>query len=887
MPLSANQNDPLLGRKINNAYEIVKPLASGGMSVVYLANQLSLNRNVVLKVLRPSLNDEDFINLFLREARIISQLNHPNVVGVFDFGKTPEDGIVYLAMEYLEGEDLEVIVKQKGGIALAQIMWVIEQLCNGVHAAHKLNIVHRDLKPNNVMVSRLAGDTTAIKILDFGISKPLSEEDLKHTRLGMIMGTAGYLAPEQIEGRLDIDTRADIYALGAIIYFMATGKKPYSGASREIIMGRQISEPPPKLDPMSVKDTDVLVLQQVINKAMAKDRDDRYASVKDLWADVLNHAQQYQKVAVSQTTHTESQNLETVVLDRDQQCQYRFVFNSEIEADKSVQDVRQALQDAMNFSDKQLNALFTGKRVIVRKNLALQSAQRIERQFKRCGALGKIEEMEEATRVKPGGRKANEGPDVTKNSLPTAELLQPISAAEVTRVQELVRAEDVNTPEERLNPEDVLSVTQRPTHIRPRKKRLPWLGWAVTALLLLGPVLYYSPVNRYEIMDLWMVHVNKFQSPRGVESDRIRLAMSAPFRGSAREIGRSMRIGIESYIEHVNENGGVNGRLIELMAANDNYEPEKAQENIEVFIHPDAGAFALLGAVGTPTTKSILPITLKNRMIVFGSFSGASFLRKSPPDRYVFNYRASYFEETAAIVQHYTKIKNIDPNKIAVFYQNDSYGQDGLQGVIQALNRAGVAPETVIKAAYERNSSNIFDAAELFTSRIEEIEALIIIGTYSASAEFTVHMRQNGFSGEIANVSFVGSRALAEKLLEYGPEFTDKILVTQVVPHYDSYATGMLLYRESLKKYFPNEETDFISAEGFIAARIFIEALDSVGRYFDAEDVANLLESISGHDIGIGTEIGFSPSNHQASNRVWGTVLNQKGQFEEIDLNAP
>ena len=190
MPLSANQNDPLLGRKINNAYEIVKPLASGGMSVVYLANQLSLNRNVVLKVLRPSLNDEDFINLFLREARIISQLNHPNVVGVFDFGKTPEDGIVYLAMEYLEGEDLEVIVKQKGGIALAQIMWVIEQLCNGVHAAHKLNIVHRDLKPNNVMVSRLAGDTTAIKILDFGISKPLSEEDLKHTRLGMIMFAA-------------------------------------------------------------------------------------------------------------------------------------------------------------------------------------------------------------------------------------------------------------------------------------------------------------------------------------------------------------------------------------------------------------------------------------------------------------------------------------------------------------------------------------------------------------------------------------------------------------------------------------------------------------------------------------------------------------------------
>ncbi|HEX4940631.1 MAG TPA: serine/threonine-protein kinase, partial [Candidatus Kapabacteria bacterium] len=182
--------DPLIGRILNNAFRIESLLADGGMSRVYLAHQISLARTVVIKMLLPGFNDPDFIQLFLREARVNSNLNHPNIVGVFDFGQT-EDGLVFLAMEYLEGATLADVVQGQGdgqkGLTLANIVWLMEQLCNAVSAAHQQQVVHRDLKPGNVMVARLAGNTTVVKVVDFGISKPMDEENLKHTQMGAVM----------------------------------------------------------------------------------------------------------------------------------------------------------------------------------------------------------------------------------------------------------------------------------------------------------------------------------------------------------------------------------------------------------------------------------------------------------------------------------------------------------------------------------------------------------------------------------------------------------------------------------------------------------------------------------------------------------------------------
>src|SRR5690606_16765833 len=177
------------------------------MSRVYLAHQLRLSRTVVIKMLLPGFNDEDFIQMFLREARVNSNLNHPNIVGVFDFGST-DDGLVFLAMEYLQGATLADVVLGQRGLTLGNIVWLLEQLCAAISAAHQHQVVHRDLKPGNVMVAQLSGSTTVVKVVDFGISKPMDEENLRHTQMGAVMGTPGYLAPEQIMGR-GIDHRAD------------------------------------------------------------------------------------------------------------------------------------------------------------------------------------------------------------------------------------------------------------------------------------------------------------------------------------------------------------------------------------------------------------------------------------------------------------------------------------------------------------------------------------------------------------------------------------------------------------------------------------------------------------------------------------------------------
>ncbi|MFT7129969.1 MAG: serine/threonine protein kinase, partial [Gammaproteobacteria bacterium] len=143
------EKNSLIGQVFNNTYRIDRLLADGGMGQVYVAEQLSLARPIVLKVLQPEFNDEDFIQLFLREARINSQINHPNVVSVIDFGRS-EEGVVFLAMEYLGGKNIEELVAAGGSFSLSNVLWLMQQVIAGVHAAHQLNFVHRDLKPQNV-----------------------------------------------------------------------------------------------------------------------------------------------------------------------------------------------------------------------------------------------------------------------------------------------------------------------------------------------------------------------------------------------------------------------------------------------------------------------------------------------------------------------------------------------------------------------------------------------------------------------------------------------------------------------------------------------------------------------------------------------------------------
>ena len=777
--------DPLIGKILNGSYRIESALADGGMGVVYIAEQLSLARKVVLKILRASFFDEDFVELFLREARINSQLNHPNVVSVFDFGKT-EDDIVFLAMEYLDGQTLNDIVVAQGGLSLAKCLWVMEQICSSVNAAHKMQVVHRDIKPNNVMISAVSGDTMIAKILDFGISKPLQEQDLKHTRMGMVMGTPGYIAPEQISGQRDIDTRVDIYALGALLYFMMTGKAPYQGASGEIIMNRQLSKPLEPLDSTSLVDPKVSILFPAVEKAMALERSERYPDVKQFWTDVVNCAK------------------------------------SNDGSNRNVNDQLQTL-----------------------------------------GAIGAEEVIQDATRIINREQRAE-----IDNSLPTVSLLEAISVSDIKSAEDFHARQNkptntsLGSVQRSSHPKYSVNQGSQPSTSKSGIK-LRLLSSGLLLVLLVTTAWIYKPL-RYAAMDAFWYTLTGADKPRGVNSETIQMGMTAAFSGSAQAIGHSMRLGIHAYFNRINSLGGIHGRALKLIDLDDGYEPDRAIDNVAKFLEKESGVFAMIGNVGTPTAKAILPLALESKTILFATFSGSPILRNNPPDRYVFNYRASYGEETAKLIHYFVGEQEVDPKRIAVLYQNDSYGTTGLIGVEEALEKYGISHRDIISASYKRNTSQVSAAVDVLSNQENPLEAIILVSTYAASAQFIKEIRLSSYEGVFGNVSFVGSRALAERLQEIG-ESGQGVIISQVVPLYTSYATGVLQYREDLAKYYPGEAPNFISLEGYIIAAIFSEALQRAGRYFDTERVVDALETLNNFDLGIGTDINFSGSTR---NRV-------------------
>jgi serine/threonine protein kinase/ABC-type branched-subunit amino acid transport system substrate-binding protein len=871
--------DPLIGQVLKESFRIDKILAEGGMSQVYLGYQLSLSRLVALKVLSPELNDDDFIDLFLREARVCSQINHPNVVSVLDFGQSDE-GIVYLAMELLDGETLGDLITAKGPLPLNKTAWLMEQVISGVSAAHQLDVIHRDIKPNNIMISRVSGNDTVVKVLDFGISKPLSEDDLKHTRLGTVMGTAGYLAPEQIEGKRDIDKRADVYALGAILYFCLTGTKPFKGASHEIIMSKQLKAELLPLNQQPAVDPSIYPLQCVIDKAMHVDREQRYPNAKSMWNDLHDVIFSAKDSAEKVSADKDSMLGLGEQFDNDV-TRYQYSFSGQAKEGIEFKGAVEKIVAVLKFSDKSKKALLSGKRIIVQKDISKAKVEKINSHFDKAGLVGQVQEMPMATRIFI--RQENTSPDV---SMPLIINMEPVGVSDINDLKqsksvEALKASISPTTHLRTSPSKIYQ--DRVKAIRSKRKKLVSASVSALLVLALASAWFIAPVH-YAIHDFWVHTIQGKTVARGVSENQINIGMSAAFNGSARELGRSMRIGVESYFHAINAQGGVHGRNLKLVAKNDSYEPAQAKENVSEFLDPKSGVLAMLGNVGTPTAKAILPAVLESNTILFGTFSGASLLRNNPPDRYVFNYRASYSEETEAIVHYFVSIKGIDPKKIAVFHQDDSFGRDGLSGVEKALTEYQVPASNIATAVYKRNTSQVSEAVFEFSQQLDEIEAVIIVGTYSASAAFTRQIKDKGFRGEIANVSFVGARALSELLLEQGAVYLDNILITQVVPHYDAYATGVLNYRNDLKAFFPNEEANFISLEAYISASIFVEGLQRAGRYFDTEILIDQLESIDALDLGIGSMISFAASNHQASHRVWGVSIQADGTFVETAL---
>lgn len=363
----------------------------------------------------------------------------------------------------------------------------------------------------------------------------------------------------------------------------------------------------------------------------------------------------------------------------------------------------------------------------------------------------------------------------------------------------------------------------------------------------------------------------------------ITFGMSAALTGPAKELGRQMKLGVEAAFSAANASGGIAGRQLKLSALDDGYEPARTKDAMKELVE-NQKVFAIIGNVGTPTAEVAVPYVLERKILLFGPFSGAGLLRREPPDRYVFNYRASYAEETAAVVRHFVEIKKIRPDQIAVFAQQDGFGDAGFSGVGKALRKYGHDQEKILRVGFPRNTLEVEGAVDAIVKNQKKLRAVVMVAPYRPATKFIEKLREKGADLTFSNVSFVGSTAFAEELKQLGPKYSTGVIVTQVVPPIDSAATAVAKYREALEKHFPGEKPDFVSLEGYVAATIVIEGLRNLGGEPTSESLINALESIRGLDIGIGTPITFGPSEHQGSHKVWGTMLDEKANYKVIDL---
>jgi branched-chain amino acid transport system substrate-binding protein len=418
------------------------------------------------------------------------------------------------------------------------------------------------------------------------------------------------------------------------------------------------------------------------------------------------------------------------------------------------------------------------------------------------------------------------------------------------------------------------------------------VGWPLAARAQLPPLSPFSnPLGQ---------EPRSVNSPvRGVTDSEIRFGISAPFSGAAKELGQNMKRGIEAAFNVANASGGVQGRQLRLIAADDGYEPTRTAETMKQLYESDQ-VFGLVGNVGTPTAVVALPYALEHKMLFFGAFTGAGLLRSDPPDRYVFNYRASYAEETAAVVNYLVKVRRLKPEQIAVFAQQDSYGDAGFAGVEKAIRSLqGGNQSTILRLNYQRNTVNVDEAVAQLqrqseaTGRpprrgsripINPIKAVIMVPTYRAAARFIEKTRDLYPSMIYTSVSFVGSTALANELMLLGQRYATGVIVTQVVPAVDGHSSLVLAYKSALAKYFPGEAPDYVSLEGYVAANVLIAALKQNGPRLDTERLVETLENLHDLDIGLGTPVTFSRSEHQGVHKVWGSQLDATGHYQPIDL---
>ncbi len=749
--------DPLLNLVLKGSYRIEEKIGQGAMGSIYRATQLQTTYSVAVKILRASDISVQAKARFFREAKALSKLDHPNIISLFDFGATDKD-ICFMVMEYVAGLTIDQIVPKDSGLPVKVIVEIMEKICSGIEAAHRQKIIHRDLKPSNIFITNTSGTNSDVKILDFGIAKTLenfNDENPHSTKEGVVLGTPSYVSPEQIDQLKDIDGRADIYALGAILYYMFTGSAPYKGKTSEII-NKQIREPiTNKSD--RFKTIEGQVFSPILSKAMSINREDRYQTVTEFFNALYQGCLQAKLL-------------------KDSNLNQQVPVTSFLSDKNSVSNTNSTTNTSK--PDRIKNMSFTIRNKIFIVSISLIGLLAV-------GIVGLI--------YLSTGNSSNTNGTKQQPNITTQNTVQ-----------------------------------------------------------------------------------------QGVTNTEILMGMSAAFSGSAKELGRQMKLGIDTYFNEVNDNGGINGRKLNLVSLDDGYEPNRALDSMKDLVE-NRKVFGVIGNVGTPTAEVTVPYSVEKKALFFGAFTGANLLRKDPPDKYVFNYRASYSEETAYIVEYLVDIKKLRPSEIAVFAQNDSYGDAGFSGVVKAMQKYKYSKSQILRVGYNRNTLEIEEAVNTVLKNKSRLKAVVMVCTYKPGAKFIQQLKDQNLNLIFTNVSFVGSNALAEELAGLGAKYATGIIVTQVVPHYESNAATIINYREQLKKHFPSEEPGFVSLEGYLSAKVFCEAVSRTGKNLTTDSLINSLESIRDLDIGIGSIINYGPSEHQGSHKIWATVLDEKGKYKDLD----
>src|ERR1017187_1791545 len=367
------------------------------------------------------------------------------------------------------------------------------------------------------------------------------------------------------------------------------------------------------------------------------------------------------------------------------------------------------------------------------------------------------------------------------------------------------------------------------------------------------------------LLSLALIAPGLSSAQSGVTANTVLLGQSVALTGPAAALGIEMRTGAKVYFDYVNSRGGIHGRKIELRTLDDGYEPSRTAPNTKKLIEED-GVFVLFGYVGTPTAAAALPIFTQARVPFFGAFTGAELLR-DPFNAYIFNVRASYYDETERIVE---QLVSTGAKNIAAFYQNDAYGQAGLKGVERAMTKRNL--KISVTGTVERNTIDV--AAATKAIHAAQPDAVVMISAYKSCGEFIRQMKKAGSAAQFYNVSFVGSKSLADDLGKDGVG----VAISQVMPFPWAASVPVVKEYQQLMLKAGQKDFTFSTIEGYVAAKVFVEGLRRAGKDLNREKFIAALETMGDVDVG-GYFVSFSPKNHNGSKFVDLTIIGRDGKF--------